>query len=493
MKREVIIVFDVGTSSVKTSAIDIHNGRIIGLETAQYPAVFPRPEYMEIKPEMLWGALQSSLQTLLSKHDSLFVHCISFSWFSDNLVLCDENYEPTTNIILYFDLRAKDTYEYFLKKNPEQICKKLAIRPVSPNNEPMKVLWHKQNQPKTFARSKYMFDNQQFVFSRLHVEPVNDDSMSLFKQVEDVPNRRWSEELLDLYEIPREMCKERIVGCTTVIGTVSSVGDVKLPNPNVPVIAGAHDELCGAMGVGVLPENGPYIADMMGTSDTIIFLTDYSNRTDFPATGTLPIRTEHGTYNSSGRGFPLLGGSLEWYVKQYHANESRTGLFERLFREAKFDGSNNVLMVPWFGKQKVGIRGITAGTTPAHIFCALVEGLTYECSYSMQHNDELMVAARGEHISLVRAAGGGSQSDEWLQLRASIFGIPVQRTETPNSCSVGAAILAATSMGIYPSFNEASKSMVRLGKTFEPDPVQRSIYMEKEPKFKEFHNYIMGQ
>ena len=488
--RDVIMVFDVGTSSVKNTAVDVKTGELVALKSKTYPTVIPQEGYMELNPEDIWNAAQDACEALISEiRDSCHIHAISFSWFADDMLLVDEGKNPLTNIMLFFDSRAKETFEYFLKKNPAEICKK-AGRGYSVNCEPMKVLWTKQNLPRTFEKAAYMFDNQQYIFSRLGLDPVNDDSMALFKCVEDVRNRVWAKDILDLYEIPETMCSGKIVSCCDIVGRTDHFGRVELPC-EIPVFAGAHDELCGILGLGVLPGNGPIISDMMGTSNTINFLADVTGQ-EASCEGNMPIRTAFATYDNYGRGFPILGGALEWYARTYCRGMQAEGLFSRLFEAVEFDGKSNLLMVPWFGKHKVGIRGITSATTPDDFFRALIEGLCYECSYSMQYNDDLMLKVRGEHIGLVRVGGGGSQSDKWLQLRASMYGIPVQKTITPQACSVGAAVIAACGLGMYTDFEAASKHMVSLGKVFEPDPVQREAYMRKEPTFKAFHDMIMG-
>ena len=452
--------------------------------------VLPRAGYMELEPAAIWGAVQSSCAALLEEIKSkCHINGISFSWFADDMLLLDGDNRPLTNILLYFDARAADTYRYFLKKGPEEICKK-AVRGYSVNCEPMKALWFKQNEPALFQSARHMFDAQQFILSNLGLEAVNDDSLSYFKCVEDVGKRVWAKDILDLYELPHYLCAERIVSCCENLGSISKIGEVELPEP-VPVFPGAHDELCAVLGLGVIPDNGPIISDMMGTSNTINFLVDYTGREDATGGCAMQIRTDFATYNSYGRGFPVLGGSLEWFARTFCANEPKSGLFDRLFAKSVFDASGNVLMVPWFGKHKVGLKGVTTATTPEQIFTALIEGLCYECSYSMAYNDELMMKQRGEHIRLVRAGGGGSQSDQWLQLRASLYNLPVQRTATSQAGAVGAGMIAATGLGIYKDFKEASAKMVTLGETFEPDAAQREKYMSREPEFKEFHDYIL--
>ena len=101
-----------------------------------------------------------------------------------------------------------------------------------------------------------------------------------------------------------------------------------------------------------------------------------------------------------------------------------------------------------------------------------------------------MFRETGHHIEKIICSGGQSRSDNFLQLRASVFGVPVQRAASTQAGAIGAAILAATSLGIYGSFDEAAANMVRLAETFVPNEAQREAYLKKEAVYHEFHDFI---
>lgn len=495
MKKEVIIAFDIGTSNIKTAAINVADGEMVALESQPYPLLKTEEEHFEIDPHTLWGSVQTAFGRLFQKtKDDCRYLGISFSWFADCIVLMDENLKPLTNIVQYADSRAAGaTMEYFMQKDPLARCKEKGLPPISmflaPRSVPLKLMWFRQNQPEVYARARYVFDNQQFILSCLGLEPACDDSLAAAKRLEDVRKREWSRDLMEIYEFPPELCKERIVSCTEVVGTVDHIGEIKLPEA-VPVIIGAHDEICGMLGVGALPDQPGTIANMMGTSDTVTYFADYSDGR-FPETGILPVRTKFGTYNVGGHGLTMTGAAFAWFTEQFFPNEGVNAL-TRLFQEAKFDASNPLLMVPMFGRSKVGMRDLSLGTTPLHIFTALAEGIAYELAYNLADNDQQMFKETGSHINRVIASGGASRSDAFLQLRASVFGLPIQRSATTQACCMGAALMAATSLGVYSGFREAADHMIHLGEVFMPDERQRDAYLAKEPQYRAFHDVIAG-
>ena len=490
MKRETIIVMDFGTSGIKAAVIDVNDGNLIDLQAGQYPWKYPGEGMYEIDPQEMWDASQGSLQRLLTANaGSCRFLGITFSYFGNCLLLVDRDFNPTTNIILLADKRAKETYGELMKSNPQELYMQYARQPIRDSGSAIKVLWTKRNRPETFNKTSHMFDNQQFVLSKLHLEPVNDDSMASGKDVEDMKARKWSPELLDLFEIPQSWCSQRIVDSTTVIGTIDHYGEVKFPEA-LPVIVGAHDTECGVMGMGALPENPGIVSDVMGTYDQIGFFTDFTNRTDFPTTGGLTVRGPFGILKSRGRGYPSLGSSMEWFVKQFVPDQDR-GVFGRLLNGCRFDGRNKVIMVPLFAKEKVSINGITLSTTMNEVFCAMIEGITFECADAIRELDAMMMEDRGQHIQMLRTSGGGSRTDCWLQLRSSIFGIPVLKAAHAQAPSTGAAVMACCALGIYPSFKQASDQMVQLGPIFEPIPEQRESYLERAFEYNKFRKLVL--
>ena len=93
---------------------------------------------------------------------------------------------------------------------------------------------------------------------------------------------------------------------------------------------------------------------------------------------------------------------------------------------------------------------------------------------------------QGCEIKEIRAMGGGSQADKFLQLRSTVFGIPVVRSTHIQGTGAGAAMLAAVGTGVYKDYKEASDNMVRLTDRFEPDFSLRPIYLEKLEQYTEW-------
>jgi sugar (pentulose or hexulose) kinase len=79
-------------------------------------------------------------------------------------------------------------------------------------------------------------------------------------------------------------------------------------------------------------------------------------------------------------------------------------------------------------------------------------------------------------VNELRISGGGSQSDEAMQLTADVFGLPAARPHLYETSGLGAAIDAAVGLKLHPDFATAVPAMTRVARVFEPNLQNHEIY-----------------
>jgi sugar (pentulose or hexulose) kinase len=102
----------------------------------------------------------------------------------------------------------------------------------------------------------------------------------------------------------------------------------------------------------------------------------------------------------------------------------------------------------------------------------MIEGLTY----ALREGKELLEKRSGIPITKLMVSGGGSQSDQIMQITADIFGMTVYRPHTFETSSLGAAIATAVGIGLYPDFSVAAANMTHAGDRFEPIMKNKILY-----------------
>jgi len=71
-------------------------------------------------------------------------------------------------------------------------------------------------------------------------------------------------------------------------------------------------------------------------------------------------------------------------------------------------------------------------------------------------------------VEEIRLGGGGARGKLWRQIQADIYGQPVQLLEAEEGGAFGAALLAGTGIGAWPSVEAACAATVRIAETIPP-------------------------
>ena len=95
-------------------------------------------------------------------------------------------------------------------------------------------------------------------------------------------------------------------------------------------------------------------------------------------------------------------------------------------------------------------------------------------------------------MTRVRSLGGAAHSDVWLQMKADLLGIPVERPACTDAASLGAAMLAAAGIGRFAGVHEAAESWYRPGRAFEPDASRYAAYREVYERYRRLQERVYG-
>jgi xylulokinase len=278
----------------------------------------------------------------------------------------------------------------------------------------------------------------------------------------------------------------------TVVGTVSTdmADKLGLP-PDVKIVLGAHDQGMGALGTGVIRPGMAVCA--LGTFINIAPTYDRIPSVDQIYAARLNV--EHhvlpGLYVSFY--WNLTGGALlKWFrdtfaaVEHEQAKAAGEDIYNRFMAEMPDEPTNLMLLPhfahtgpPYYDTNPNGlIAGLSLETTRGEFIKGLIEGMTYYFREGLVN-----MAGAGIAIDEFRVAGGGAQSDRWLQIKADILGRPIVRTKITEGTALGAAILAGVGAGVYQSAEEAIDATVKIDRVFEPDATRQRQYSEKFAKY----------
>jgi xylulokinase len=160
----------------------------------------------------------------------------------------------------------------------------------------------------------------------------------------------------------------------------------------------------------------------------------------------------------------LSGGAVRWVTRLLGLADDRA--LDRLAATAP-PGSDGVVFIPaltgamtpvWRSRARGTLHGLTAAHGPQHIARAVLEGLAFACRDVVER-----LASLGLATDEVLLLGGGSRSPLWRQIRADVLGRPHAVATNPDSCPIGAGMVAAVASGAVPEFPPVAEPVIRVG------------------------------
>jgi xylulokinase len=186
-------------------------------------------------------------------------------------------------------------------------------------------------------------------------------------------------------------------------------------------------------------------------------------------------------------GMAMGGGSLGWIGGRLFGEAVDPVASALEAAAAVRPGARGLLYYPYLGGNgaPVGDENVAAsfiGIRPEHDRGHLVRAVLEGVAFGVRHILDATGAIVGRATPPIRVVGGGSRSSLWLRIRASIIGEPIQAVDVPEAVAVGAALLAGTGAGVFPSAEVAAEAVRRTTTLYEPDPADQRRY---EPLYRD--------
>ncbi|GHV66350.1 xylulokinase [Spirochaetia bacterium] len=244
-------------------------------------------------------------------------------------------------------------------------------------------------------------------------------------------------------------------------------------NERVRVIAGGPDFFVSILGTGTTAPGDA--CDRGGTSEginvcTINRITDKRLMSYGHPIG--PFWNLSGIISTSGK-------AIAWGRELLGIEHLPHAAFYELAGNA---GAGTPLFLPYLSGERAPIwdpaaRGVFSGlslsTGRAEIARSIAEGICF----AIRDVVEVMEEA-GAPVRELRVTGGPAESEFLNQLKADISGRPVLLPAIKEAELLGLAVIGAAAQGKYASLKEAAGDMVRIERTFIPDPDKGRRYAE---------------
>lgn len=461
MSEKYFMGIDSGTQSCRATIIDAM-GNIVSTGSANNePCIVPEPGFSEQNPEDNWQKFLQAVHLALADfpHPKSEIVAVALTGQRGTSILIDKNGKELKNFITWLDQRWQSPGKWLKENQPELIEKAYKITSVQG--------WLAQKLTGNFTDCSVY-------------PPVGPQSVYALQAWPD------DDETYEDFGIPREKLMELIPPASSHGTLTKTAAELTGLREGIPVFAAAGDKQEEALGAGIASPGDYYVT--FGTAGTIATCV-YDK---YPM-------SKNFSYFAFGAaapgGFHIEGGisrshwMVTWFKEQFgHAaieEGKRRGVSaETILNEEaeKIPAGSEGLMVfpfwdarPWYPQARGMIIGFHAADhTRAHVFKAILEGICYGIRSSM----EVISSDTGQPINKIVAGGGGSKSRIGMQAAADIFGCPVQKAHTSDTCALGAALTAAVGSGAFASFPEAVEHLSSNAEMYEPIPQNVKLYNE---------------
>jgi glycerol kinase len=462
-----LLAIDQGTTSTRAMAFGL-DGAPLAVAQQEFAQHYPRDGWVEHDPEEIWTKTVAVTRAVLGRLDAPPA-AIGITNQRETTLLWDRKTgTPVYNAIVWQDRRGADHCRRLVAAGHDALIRARTGLVVDSYFSATKLAWLLANVPGTRERAMRgelafgtvdSFLLWRLTGGRVHATDATNASRTLLF---DIARQAWSDELLDLFDIPRALLPD-------VRDTAGEFGttDPALFGVSLPVTGMAGDQQAATFGQACFRPGA--IKSTYGTGAFIVM--NAGDAVPAPAGGLLATvawrlggRT---TYAVEGAVFNA-GTAVKWLRDELGLIES-AGETEALARA--LPSNRGVYFVPaftglgaphWDPEARGAIFGLQRDTGRAEIARAALEAACYQTRDLI---DAMRPGGRpgGRHdgTAPLRVDGGMAANDWMLQFLADVVGCAVERPRVAETTALGAAFLAGLGAGCYGSLDEIEAAWQR--------------------------------
>ncbi len=493
---ECLLTLDVGTTSLKTCVFDA-DLNLLGHFSEEYKLLTPDPNRVELDPETYWEASKRGIKQALEAAgvNPGQVRGIAITTQGETLIPVDRDGRVLHKALVWLDARAEEEAAVITGKvDADEFYRTTGLPEAGPACPISKVLWFKRHMPRVYEAAYKFLLLEDFLINRFTGKYVTEQALMTSTGYFDINKGVLWKEILEAFGIDPGLFPE-ILPCGAKAGSLKPEAARELGlKEDTCVFTAAMDQVASAVGAGNIKPG--MVTETTGTALVIAATTlkpDYDNASkvtvyrhfDMDRFILLPYS-------------PTAGIVLKWFRDSFCETETeksrQKGVPVYRLLDEMAEGvpplSCGLTLFPHFAgmyspevntRAKGVLFGIGLDTRKEHVIRAILESI----GYMLRENIELL-EGMGLEISEVRSLGGGSRSRLWNSIKADILKKKLIEMESEESTSLGAAILTARALGLYPSVEAAIEKSVRTAGIYSPSPDNSAVY----EKGYEFHKKL---
>ena len=475
--KKYILSIDQGTTS---SRVVLYDDKFIikSIQQKEFKQFFPKDGWVEHDAEEIWNDVKKLIKLTIKKKKLKSDQIISIGITNqrETTVLWNKlTGKPLHKAIVWQDRRTADYCKKLKLKNKDKMIQKITGLVLDPYFSATKINWILNN-----IRKKKKILNKNILFGTIdtwllwkltegksHLTDITNASRTM---IYDPKKEKWSEELLNLFNIDKNILPE-------VKENSYNFGTTKLFGGEIGIGGMAGDQQAATIGQACF--SAGQSKSTYGTG--CFLLMNIGNK--FKISSNKLLTTVAFKINGKkmfcyeGSIF-VAGSAIQWLRDNmlFFKDSKET---DKIYSQAnKYE---EVIVVPaltglgaphWQPNTRGAIFGLTRNTSQADIIKATLDSLSFQTLdliKSMERDSKIK-------ITEIRVDGGMIKNNNFLQSLSDVTQVKIIKPENIETTSLGAAYLAGLNSGLINNINEIKRFWK---KNKEAKPKTNKIVMQK--------------
>jgi len=466
-----ILALDQGTTSSRSMLFDRH-GNIVSVAQKEFKQIFPQPGWVEHDAEEIWSTQYGTLAEAVAKANITMRQVLGIGITNQRettVVWERKTGKPIYNAIVWQDRRTASYCDELKAAGHAATIQQKTGLVIDAYFSATKLKWILDN----VADARKKAANGELAFGTIdtwlawklsggevHVTDVSNASRTMLLNIH---NCEWDDELLNMFDIPKQVLPE-VKPSSKVYGVTGSF----VPDSRMAIAGIAGDQQAALF--GQLCTQPGMVKNTYGTGCFMLMNTGtkaIASKNNLLTTIAWQINDKV-EYALEGSVF-IAGAVVQWLRDELKIIRT-SGEVEKLSQQVK--DTNGVYIVPafaglgtphWNPYARGTIFGLTRGASSAHIARAALDSIAYQ-TYDVL---KAMEADSGIQIKELRVDGGATINNQLMQFQSDILNCKVVRPKITETTALGAAYLAGLAVGYWKNIEDIQHQW-QVDKTFSP-------------------------
>jgi glycerol kinase len=468
-----VLAIDQGTTGT-TALVIGHDGSVLGRATSEFTQYYPRPGWVEHDADEIWRVSLEVAEQAVAAADigGAELAAIGITNQRETTVVWDRRSgRPVHRALVWQSRQTAEICERLRVAGHEEWVHERTGLVLDPYFSASKIRWILDRVPggQGLAEAGDLLFGTidswllwKLTGGEVHAtDPTNASRTLLY----DIHRRRWTSDLLELFDIPRSMLP-KVLPSAGIFGETRRLGSLPA---GIPIAGIAGDQQAALYGQACWQPG--MVKATYGTGSFVVLHT-----------GDQPTLSEGGLVttvccDAAGRPAYALEGSIFTTGAAIQWLRDEMGLIESAAETEtigrRVTDTMGVYVVPafaglgapyWDMHARGAVVGLTRGSGRDQLIRATLDSIAYQTRDVI----DVMNRETGIAITELRVDGGAAANDVLMQFQADILGIPVVRPNLVETTAAGAAFLAGLGVGFWRDAAELERSW-RLERLFEPE------------------------